>query len=232
MIDDTVIDGYGGGPVFCGGLIESVLTGGPPSCVGHHIVGLDWSAISAKTVDRGVTYAQLHLVGTFSNSTLTLTQPATSTEAHTVGPTGPAVSTPCPDPRPTAGPRTTDVGPLFTWAAHQPDIAGIWMDGKVVNLAFTADIARHENEARQLWDGPLCVTKQRHTKAELQAIKDGMEDPTTKAAGVDATYVFFDDVSNVVSAHVVIADAYAQYYVDHRFGPGTVRLFGLLTPVN
>jgi hypothetical protein len=73
-------------------------------------------------------------------------------------------------------------------AKKQPDFAGIWLYGeppgggepagyqdpatKVLNVAFTGDLDRHETELREHWGGGLCLVLHERTLAKLREIQE------------------------------------------------------------
>ena len=41
----------------------------------------------------------------------------------------------------------------------------------ILNVSFTGEVKRHEQELRELWGGPLCVTQGGKTLKELEEIQ-------------------------------------------------------------
>ncbi|MBA2280890.1 MAG: hypothetical protein H0W25_06590 [Acidimicrobiia bacterium] len=127
------------------------------------------------------------------------------------------------------------VGPL---AQGLPDLAVLYItdDGVParINVIVTEDAARAEAAIRRVWQGPLCVERQvRPTESELHAVQAALIDADDEsravlgriwAAGVEPDDPF-------VTARITVVTPEVQRFVDERFGPGLVRLQGLLEPV-
>ena len=203
------------------------------------VAGLDWNQIATKQTRQRVTSAELHLVGTFDGTTFTLTEP----------PSKPQLSPPVPSfgfvdacPVPAGGFPVVDAtkgaddarSAAFQYADRQADHAGTWVgpDHETLNLTFTGDLARHEREIRAVWGGKLCVARQERRAGEVGRVAQEITtDPAVTAAGVYVTSAHSDPVRNRVYAHVFIADAAAQYWLDHKYGKGMVYLQPFLYPV-
>ena len=112
------------------------------------------------------------------------------------------------------------MGRTLEAARAQPDHAGAWVDGPVLNLAFTGDLPRHEAEARRTWGGPVCVVQHERGLAELQRISDELWERTDLE--VFSTAVL--EVENAVEVGVVAVTQEQQRALDERYGKGAVRV--------
>ena len=224
-VDATVLSNASHGPELCAGAIAASL---PPQCGGPPIVGFDWDDVDGEEATIGVTWAQVHLVGTFDGTALTLTESPSKYRAPRAS--MPDFSSPCPNP--VGGDAVeADRQKAIAYARAQPDTAGVWTDGDTLNLTFTGDLARHEADVRQRWRGPLCVAHHDHPISELADIQRRLNGPDAKAAGVYVLITSINEVRNRVDAEVLIADDSAQRWVDTKFGADLVRLSGSFKPV-
>jgi hypothetical protein len=136
-------------------------------------------------------------------------------------------TSPCPEPDPAAGDAPTGqeaVGPAVELARAQPDHAGLWLTGDVLNAAFTGDLERHRAELREVWGGPLCLVEHARTLEELRAVQEELSSGAAAELGLEFTYSSTDEVGNVVELGVVAADDAQRAALDERYGAGTVRL--------
>jgi hypothetical protein len=100
------------------------------------------------------------------------------------------------------------------------------------------DLAALEAALREIYGGPLCVTTGAQvTESELRSIQEqvhlGLNTPEAVAAGIYAGHgqgTGVDTLRGVVVAtvFVVIDDAYAQAWLDAKWGPGLVEVSGML----
>jgi hypothetical protein len=230
----------------------------PPQCGGPDLVGWDWAAVDGEESRSGTTWGDYSVTGTWDGHRLTLTEPAgPSAPADDTERT--ELTSPCdPPPEGWAAvdpATTTDAArsAAFDYANEQPDFAGGWLDNSinpaaddephdeawsiamndpsksVLNLRFTGDLGRHENEVRAIWGGPLCISVATRTAADLEAIRD--EVMTEFQASGSMISAGLDDASGVVGITVWVVDADDQARLDDRYGAGVVVLAGFLKPV-
>jgi hypothetical protein len=239
----TILESREHGPELClGGVADSY----PPQCGGVPIADWDWDLVDGEESASGTTWGNFHVVGTYDGSTFTVSEagpyeqsPSESTD----------FTAPCPEP---AGgwiasdpDRATDADlqNVMRAAEHEPDSAGFWIDyvGEpsefattqeiIAVAAFTGDLERHEAELRELWGGPLCVTRHEHTLRDLMRIQAELGSEIGLELGLQTTWSSVDIVENEVEFGVVVADDEMRAAIDARYGPGTVRLFPALTPI-
>jgi hypothetical protein len=254
MFQGPVLDKQGLGPQLCSYLLESL----PPQCEGVPVIGLDWADIPWAESAGDTTWAEVRLVGYFDGEAFTLSRPPAEPEPQS-GPDEDPFATPCPEP---AGGWVMTDPALATqeafeaaqrYAASQPDYVALWIDylvepsedsdlgpaGFVLNARFTGDPAGHEAALREIYGGPLCVTRAatRVTEAELLAIQEqvhlALSTPEAEAAGIYAgpgPSTAVDSLRQVVTATVfaVVDEAAAQAWLDARWGPGLVEVHGML----
>jgi hypothetical protein len=203
------------------------------------VAGLDWSQVANKHTHKGITSAELHLVGTFDGTTLTLTEPPTPARPQVLPPYLPFVDA-CPVPA--GGFPVVDAtkggdearSAALQYADRQMDHAGTWIgpDHETLNLTFTGDIARHRREIRAVWGAKLCVARQPRLAGDIGRVAGELhDDPAVAVAGIYVTSTHGDPIRNRAHANVFIADAAAQYWVDHKYGKGMVYLQPFLNPV-
>ena len=238
----TVIDD-GAGPELClGGVAESL----PPQCGGMPIIGWHWADVDGEQTQSGVTWGDYHVVGTYDGSSFTV---------ESVGPIAPVepegsdpFETPCPEPE--GG--WTDMDPSVTndddriaamrVAEDFPEFAGIWisylgepvdheMPGPyVLNVAFTGDPHRFENDIRAAWGGPLCLVSFDRTHRELVRIQREMEG-AAGSMGSELLWSSVDVIDNEVELGVVVIGPRTEAALADAYGEGTVRLVPALEPV-
>lgn len=251
-VDATVLESPEHGPQLClGGVAESY----PPQCGGPDIEAWDWVAVDDEESASGTTWGMFHLVGTYADDVFTLTEPARAPDPVTDGPSNDHdFTSPCPEPEGgwvVVDPATATDGAqqaAAEQAAAQDDYAGLWVDQSinpvfedglqpgeeerandptklVLNVMFTGDLARHEEELRRLWGGALCVSAAERTEAELAAIQTEIGDTE------DMLWSSTDTIGNRVEVGVAIDDGLQQRF-DDRYGEGTVVVVPALRPVD
>jgi hypothetical protein len=144
--------------------------------------------------------------------------------------------TPCTEPEggweSTDPERTTERDKLLTVKAaeREPDSSGAWIDGGILNLAFTGDLDEHETEVRETWGGPLCLSQYRNSHRRLSAIQSGPRD-VVERFNLDALWTDLDVIENTVLIGVVIIDPVTLAEIDRHYGAGTVTIHARLHPV-
>ncbi|HET9517032.1 MAG TPA: hypothetical protein VFO77_04835 [Actinoplanes sp.] len=186
------------------------------------------------------------MTGTYDGARLRITEPGR--------PAGPQLSDPFPEfdftspcPPPPGGwtqldpAKTTEaaVDKAIADASAHPDFAGAWLDQyggpgtpdndptkTVLTLQFTGDLAAHEARARKVWGGSLCVRRAAYSDADLKRI-------AAEVQTLPGHYeVMVDVTTNSVRLGMYATDAAAQRRLDTRYGPGAVRVAGLLQPID
>ena len=218
-----------------------------------------WEDVDGEDRAFGTIWASVHLVGTFDGEVFHLTQhpapPGPEPRPQ------PMAQSPCPPPADgwaVADPtRINEAGieAANRYADAQPDLAAFWVSWPngvpetpptwpaptgqpsygtaVLNVAFTGDLDPHASELRARWGGALCVTRLTRTRSQLKAVSDDLLNHQTQAARAGVRLLGWgpDEIANVVTAQVLIADPAAQRWVDQRYGPGVVKLDGALHPI-
>lgn len=239
-----VLDTPERGSELCLGGVEESL---PPQCRGIPIAGWDWDEVEGEDSAGETRWGQFYVVGTFDGGLFTLREagPPKSFEEPAADP----IDTPCPEPAggwSAADPSRAsheDVVDAQAKVADYPEFAGLWIDyydqppggpteqdpGKIIlNVAFTGDLERHEQEVRELWGGPLCVTPATHTLKELEAIQ---KDFPSEEFGLEVWSSSIDVVEGKVHIAVTIADPDTLQRIDERYGEGVVEIDARLKPV-
>ena len=256
--DGTVLEDKTHGPELCLGGVALSL---PPQCGGVPLANWDWDAVDGAQSGSGTTWGEFHVVGTYADGVLTVTE---------VGPSDPAglgagygtmrsFTTSCPEP---AGGWPADVFGVAqedafaagsAIAQGRLDHVALWVDyggdltpeeidqamvdgtpvAKIMNVVVTGDVAETEAAIRKAWKGPLCVVQHEgRTRKELQAIRAEAETFIQEELGLEMTWSQEGDVGLAAEVGVVIdVDGAAQAALDERYGPGMVKVFPGLRPV-
>lgn len=246
----TVLESPDHGPQLCLGAVATSL---PPQCGGPDIVGWDWDEVDGWESAAGTTWGEYRVVGTFDDGVFTLTEPARAPEHLDEPFPTPDFSSPCPEPD--GGWQVTDpdradsdaIDAARSYAEGQSEFAGLWVDqperamtdegsdpfaggpdGRptILNVAFTADLDRHESELRDRWAGALCVSEMEHPYAELLAVQEELGDIDGFLSSGIST------LDNRVELQVVLDDGNLQDELDERYGTGVVAVESALTPVD
>ena len=236
----TVYEGSGlvlerpdGGVILC---LGTVLDSLPPQCVGHvSIANWDWEGVQGSETRSGTTWGWYRVTGTYDGSSFTVTSGPAPMDAGTT-PSSPAIETPCATPEggwPVPEPGKTsreDLEEATGAARRSPDFAGSWLDGEVLNMAFTGDLEVHAAVVREYWGGALCIAQHIRTLDELERIQSELASVDDEL-GIQILTSSIDVVHNRVDATLVVVDEQTQDLLDARFGEGSVRPRGALTPV-
>ena len=250
----TVIEAQGHGPRLCWSVMESY----PPQCGlgGVEVVGWDWTVLDGSEAAGGTTWGTYVVVGTYDGKRFTITEQPRPYLAPEPTPEPPPATTPCPPPR--DGWRVVDAATAtdegqnaaVAYAQAQPDYAAVWVDSSmnpalamkeseitadtlwmfndptklILNVRFTGDLERHERALRAIWGGALCVSHGERTAAELESLRAALHDELHPLGSS------IDGRSGQVHLEVIVEDG-LQAELDHRYRPGVVRVFALLTPV-
>lgn len=96
----------------------------------------------------------------------------------------------------------------------------------VLNVGVTDDLDRAEAAIREVWGGPLCVSRVANTFGRLREVALELQDlPGSLGAQ-------FGSISNRVDLPVVHDDGSIQAWVDEEYGDGVVEVTSAFTPVD
>lgn len=219
----TVLDD-GDGPELCLGPVAQSL---PPQCSGLPMTGWDWADHPEHEEAAGVRWGSFAVSGTWDGETFAATDatPAALYDAMAEKPEEP-LGTPCEDigdaiDATKATPEARDA--TLTAASALPDVAMVWLDEDVINVAVTEDTERAAATLRETWGGLLCVSEAEHTQRELEAIQRELNDlPGLLTAGSTRP--------DHLSVTVVHDDGSLQEQVDEEYGEGLVEVSSALVP--
>jgi hypothetical protein len=256
--DGTVLEDASHGPELCLGGVALSL---PPQCGGVPLANWDWDAVDGEQSGFGTTWGEFHVVGTYDDGVLTVTEvgPAEPAGVDAAAGSVRSFATSCPEPAegwPTAVPGVAmeeDFAAGAAIAQARPDHVALWVDyagdltgeevdqmmvdgtpvAKIMNVVVTGDVAETEAAIRKAWHGPLCVVQHEgKTQKELQAIRAEAERFVQQELGLEMTWSSEGDVGLAAEIGVVIdVDGAGQAELDARYGPGMVKLFAGLRPV-
>jgi len=245
------------GPELClGGVAQSL----PPQCGGVPIANWDWNAVEGEQSASGTTWGDYHLVGTYDGESFTVTQVGPVEDGAFNYGNQRDFTTSCAEP--TGGWETLGSGRVSdddfaagaAAAAATPGYVALWLDyvgdytpeemdqlmqeGKpvlqIMNVVVTGDVVAHEQAIGKHWEGPLCITQRDvPTEKELQAIRAEADAFIQEELGLEPTWSMEGDVGLAAEVGVVIdVDGAGQAALDERYGPGMVKLFPGLRPVD
>jgi hypothetical protein len=221
------------GPGLCG----VVGFSHPPVCSNVPITNWDWDVVEDEMRVGHTTWGQYTVVGTYDGAALTLTRSAVTTSESSPKSQPSDFRTPCDEPadgwtsRDPSRASDADRAAALASANKASDFAGAWVDGKVLNVAFTGSLADHETNVRGYWGGPLCIVHHERTLTELQRVADELTDQADVLFNVQLLGVEADDVVNVVRLDLVLATHDTQGELDERYGEGVVVVHSWLQPV-
>jgi hypothetical protein len=256
--DGTVLEDESHGPELCLGGVALSL---PPQCGGVPLANWDWDAVDGAQSGSGTTWGEFHVVGMYADGVLTVTDvgPAEPDDLGAGSGTTRSFATSCPEPA--GGWPAAEIGVAHeeafaagsAIAQARPDHVALWVDyggdltgeevdqamvdgtpvAKIMNVVVTGDVAETEAAIRKVWRGPLCVVQHEgRTQKELQAIRAEAETFIQEELGLEMTWSQEGDVGLAAEVGVVIdVDGAAQAALDERYGPGMVRVFPGLRPV-
>ena len=250
----TVLDD-GDGPQLClGGVQESY----PPQCGGVPLAGWDWDAVEGEESAAGTTWGEFRVVGTYDGEVFTVSEVGAYEPGALAGRGERDFTTPCPEPAGgwvaedpakasdqafSAGATVAQALPSYValWVDYAEDLSPEELDERatagdpvlqIMNVVVTEDAAGAEAAIREAWGGPLCVTEREgHTQSELVAIREEAE-RFIEELGLERMWSSEGLVGKAAEVGVVIDPAGAgQAALDERYGPGMVKLYPALTPV-
>lgn len=95
----------------------------------------------------------------------------------------------------------------------------------ILNVGVTDDLAGAEAAVREVWGGPLCVTRFDNTNVRLREVaKDLRKLPGSLNSG-------YGSISNTVEISVIHDDGSIQAWADEEYGEGVVTVTSALQPV-
>jgi hypothetical protein len=245
------------GPELClGGVAESL----PPQCGGVPIANWDWDAVEGEESVSGTTWGDFHVVGTYDGEVFIVTDVGPYAPREAVFGGERDFTTACPEPEggwvapdPSRA-SDADFSAGASVAAERPDYVTLWVDyagdhtpeeldallaeGKpvlqIMNVVVTDDVAGAEAAVREVWGGPLCVTQREGpTEDELVAIRQEAERFIQEELALQMTWSSEGPLGRAAAEVGVVVDpgGDGQAALDERYGPGVVRLFPALRPV-
>lgn len=223
-----------GGPAYlCLGLILESLP--PTGCGGVILRGVDARTLptahvySNGTVDTGL----LRVVGTWDGRELTPTRPIVKAVSGKPKPVVPLRAA-CTLPGGTAVPDPNGEERAETAADAAPDASYLYVSGhhgRVLNAAFTGDLARHRAALRKLYSGPICVVRGHRTARALTALSNRIGRDSTLLARHGIVLFEWGPVLDRMSMDVALADPAVRRYLHHRYG-SFVEVHGRLRQVS
>lgn len=221
----TVLDS-GDGPELClGGVADSL----PPQCSGPPITGWDWDDHPEADSANDVRWGEFVLVGGWDGTTFSATEsrPAGADDWAQADAGGP--STPCEEPE--GGWAVVDQSINPRWEDYEDgdwslEVQQAMNDPAytVLNVGVTDDLAGAEAAVREVWGGPLCVSRVANTFARLREVAVELQD---LPGGLGAQ---FGSISNRVELPVVHDDGSIQAWVDEEYGQDVVVVTSVLEP--
>jgi hypothetical protein len=240
----TVLEGQGHGPQLC----EVVAISNPPQCGGPDVVGWSWDSVPHESLS-GVRWGWYEVVGTWDGSRLTLTEPPREPTAPDGVPPASRddLKSPCPEPeggwRAIEPDRTTQkaMERAIERASEVKAFAGAWIDSHflgshfptdsdepmnvVLNLRFTGDPQSREAWIREVWGGPLCLSRAERDLGELTAIQARV----ASEKGVISTST--GEARGMVRVRLWLATDELRERLDREHGKGAVQVESVLRPV-
>jgi hypothetical protein len=256
--DGTVLEDPNHGPELC---LGGVALSFPPQCGGVPLANWDWAAVDGEQSGSGTTWGEFQVVGAYADGVLTVTDvgPARPDAVDAGTGTVRSFATPCPEPDGGWPVAEHDLAAEGAFAAGagiaqaRPDHVALWVDygggytleqvdqrivegkpvAKIMNVVVTGDVAETEAAIRKVWRGPLCVVQHEgKTQKELAAIRAEAERFIEEELALETTWSSEGDVGLAAEVGVVIdVDGAGQAALDERYGPGMIKLFPGLRPV-
>lgn len=233
------------GPKLCLGASNDTI---PPGCESIRLIDWSWDDVEGEDETGGAIWGEFDLVGRYDGETFTVLEAG---PLDTGDPSqADAIDTPCTEP--VGGWEATDAERASLEVAQEiqaevsdePDFVGLWLDyynvppggpteedpgDLILNVSFTADLESHEQELREMWGGPLCVTEGGKTYKELREIQRTFD---AEEFGLEGLWSDIDVTKNIVEFGVVVADEVALQKIEERYGPGVVKIYPRLIPVD
>ena len=239
----VVLEDKDGTPELClGGILDSL----PPQCGGLPIEGWDWGSVRGEESAAGVTWGSYEVTGFYDGDTFTLVDAGAPPESPVEDN---PIETPC--SRPEGGWEVPDPDLMsesdrlraIKAARQESDFSGAWLDyigepseftsdeNIILTLSFTGDVDLHESRTRELYGGPLCVTRHERTLDQLLRIQKELSGTVGRDLGLEVLGSGVYEDRNVVELEVIVIDAATQNEIDERYGIGTVTITPALRPL-
>lgn len=241
-VTTTVLSSPRQDPMLCLGMILESL---PPQCGDVPITNWDWGQVEGEERAAGTTWGEYQITGTYDGEAFTVTEVKRAPADDPPGdddPPPPPCDTPeggWPVPDPSRADRD-DVNVVNAAVRKDPEFAGLWVQyplpatesetqsPTLLSVAFTGNLARHEEVIREHWGGPLCLVEFDRSLRELKRIQQGLSD---EEFNIKSLWSDIDVKRNQVNIGVVTIDDSARKALDDRYGPGTVQTHPALRPV-
>jgi len=225
----------------------------PPHCLSPGTSGWlelpGWSWKGLVPAGGSTLYGAFALVGHYGGSTFTLTEPAKpSTSAPLWLGRRPPMSSPCPEPTGGWTPVDPSRATADSWslaaehAQRETGFGASWIDERdpngvpdnrlpdpktfVLNVSTTGDLAAMQTAVRQIWGGALCVSRAAYTGVALANAQRAL----TNRPGI--LQIYLDGRTSQLEVTVIRATVQRQRELDREFGPGTIRQYGALAPLD
>jgi hypothetical protein len=239
----TVLESREHGPMLCLGIILDSL---PPQCGDVKTANWDWARVGGERRLSGTIWGRYQVTGTFDGELFTVTDVGPPRKKGS-GFGGDPIGTPCEEPAggwPTPDPNRAgedDVAASNDAVRRDPEFAGLWIEhldevtedlvGTLLNVAFTANLERHEKELREHWGGPLCMVEYERSMRQLHRIQSHEVGRVTGKLGLQELFTSIDVEDNLVELGVVAVDGEQRDAIEDRFGPDAVRVIAALHPL-
>lgn len=212
----------------------------PPQCGGVPITNWDWDAVDGEESASGTTWGEWHVVGTYADGALTLTEPPGPPRRSPRE--APDFSPACDEPD-VVDPNTGE----GAWMVATEDLSldridglvTIWVSGSgstdedfVVNVVVRpGSLDAAETAIRERYAGRLCVVERDlPTETELRRVQEEVVDEAARAVIGQVQSASADHQRGAVVAQVWVVDGAAERDVRDRWGDRVV-LDPLLWPV-
>ena len=231
------------GPMLCLGAILDSL---PPQCGDVPIENWEWDRVNGEARQADTIWGHYYVRGTFDGTTFVVIDAGPPRKGR--GSESDPIGTPCEEPP--GGWQTTvpdlagrgDVNRANAAVKTDPEFAGLWieyldeqMDSAaedpsdiLLNVAFTANLERHEQELREHWGGPLCVIRHDRSHTRLEQIESELSGEVGRNLGLQPLFSSLDVENNVVELEVVAIDERIREAVGRRYGKDAVRITAAL----
>lgn len=234
------------GPLLC---LGTVLDSLPPQCGSGEVrvTNWNWDRVKAEERRAGTIWGRYHVTGTFDGESFTVTDVGSPQKEDSDSGSDP-IGSPCDEPEggwEVSDPdRAGDDDVIASNAAVRgdPEFAGLWIEHlddatedqlrTLLNVAFTANLERHEQELREHWGGPLCVIKHDRSMRRLHQIQSEELGHVVRKLGLQSTFTDIDVEDNVVELGVVATGERQRDAIEDRLGPGAVRIVAALQPAS
>ena len=207
----------------------------PPQCTGTPLEEWTWDAVKGEDSLGGAKWGEYEVFGLFDGQTLTVVEahpPPKFEESDEEDP----FETPCPKPEDgwtepdPAMSNADDMQKAIKQAEAQPDHSATWVDGQILNLAFTGDIESHEAAARKHWEGALCVSEFHYSYDELKAAQREVG-ASDNPYGLDVLFSDLDVVKNQAWVGVTVVSNETLAEIERDYG-GSVLVQARLHPID